>query len=147
MASTARTLRSLRRSCATTSTTRGPPSYSTTSSTPPPGLLLEPVDLSGLGDVPRTYVRLTRDQTYPPELQAKAVAAIAPAEEIELDAGPHGHDRPAANVRGSAQPARLIVGDYLQRHVSYAGHLHPHGDQRTRIRSADQIHMRSVSSP
>ena len=51
------------------------------------GLLLEPVDLSGLGDVPRTYVRLAQDQTYPPELQAKAVAAIAPTEERQLDAG------------------------------------------------------------
>jgi pimeloyl-ACP methyl ester carboxylesterase len=51
------------------------------------GLLLEPVDLSGLGDVPRTYVRLTRDQTYPPELQARAIAAIAPADEVEVDAG------------------------------------------------------------
>jgi pimeloyl-ACP methyl ester carboxylesterase len=51
------------------------------------GLLLEAVDLSGLGDVPRTYVRLARDQTYPPELQAKSVAAIAPTDEVELDAG------------------------------------------------------------
>jgi len=51
------------------------------------GLLLEPVDLAGLGDVPRTYVRLARDQTYPPELQARAVRAIAPTDERELDAG------------------------------------------------------------
>jgi pimeloyl-ACP methyl ester carboxylesterase len=51
------------------------------------GLLLEPVDLAGLGDVPRTYVRLARDQTYPPELQAKAIAAIGPADEMQLDSG------------------------------------------------------------
>jgi pimeloyl-ACP methyl ester carboxylesterase len=51
------------------------------------GLLVEAVDLSGLGDVPRTYVRLARDQTYPPELQSKAVAAIGPTDEVELDAG------------------------------------------------------------
>jgi pimeloyl-ACP methyl ester carboxylesterase len=51
------------------------------------GLLLEPVDLTGLGDVPRTYVRLTRDQTYTPELQTNAIAAIAPTDEQEIDAG------------------------------------------------------------
>ena len=51
------------------------------------GLLLEPVDLSGMGGVPRTYVHLTRDMTVPPELQAKCVAAIGPADEVDLDAG------------------------------------------------------------
>jgi pimeloyl-ACP methyl ester carboxylesterase len=51
------------------------------------GLLQEPVDLSGLGDIPRTYVHLTRDMTVPPELQAKCVAAIDPADEVSLDGG------------------------------------------------------------
>lgn len=51
------------------------------------GLLLEPVNLSGMGDIPRTYVHLTRDMTVPPELQAKCVAAIGPADEVDLDAG------------------------------------------------------------
>jgi pimeloyl-ACP methyl ester carboxylesterase len=51
------------------------------------GLLLEPVDLTGLGNVPRTYVRLTADQTYPPELQAKAIGVIEPVDVVELDAG------------------------------------------------------------
>jgi pimeloyl-ACP methyl ester carboxylesterase len=51
------------------------------------GLLQEPVDLSGLGDIPRTYVHLTGDMTVPPELQAKCVAAIGPADEVDLDAG------------------------------------------------------------
>ena len=51
------------------------------------GLLQEPVELSGLGDIPRTYVHLTRDMTVPPELQARCVAAIGPADEVDLDAG------------------------------------------------------------
>jgi pimeloyl-ACP methyl ester carboxylesterase len=51
------------------------------------GLLLEPVDLSGMGGIPRTYVHLTRDMTVPPELQAKCVAAIGSADEVDLDAG------------------------------------------------------------
>ena len=51
------------------------------------GLLQEPVDLAGMGDIPRTYVHLTRDMTVPPELQAKCVAAIGPADEVDVEAG------------------------------------------------------------
>jgi pimeloyl-ACP methyl ester carboxylesterase len=40
-------------------------------------LLMEPVDLSGLGaDVPRTYVRLTDDACYPPELQERSAQRV-----------------------------------------------------------------------
>jgi pimeloyl-ACP methyl ester carboxylesterase len=40
-------------------------------------LLMEPVDLSGLGaDVPRTYVRLTDDTCYPPELQERSAERV-----------------------------------------------------------------------
>jgi pimeloyl-ACP methyl ester carboxylesterase len=40
-------------------------------------LLTEPVDLSGLrAAVPRTYVRLTRDVCYPPELQERSAALV-----------------------------------------------------------------------
>jgi hypothetical protein len=52
------------------------------------GLLQEPVDLSGLGDIPRTYVHLTRDMTVPPELQAQCVGAIDPADEVNLTLTP-----------------------------------------------------------
>jgi pimeloyl-ACP methyl ester carboxylesterase len=40
-------------------------------------LLMERVDLSGLGAaVPRTYVRLTEDVCYPPQLQERAAARV-----------------------------------------------------------------------
>jgi pimeloyl-ACP methyl ester carboxylesterase len=40
-------------------------------------LLMEPVDLSGLGaEVPRTYVRLTDDACYPSELQEGSVQRV-----------------------------------------------------------------------
>jgi len=40
-------------------------------------LLTEPVDLGGLAaDVPRTYVRLTRDVCYPPELQERSAGLV-----------------------------------------------------------------------
>jgi pimeloyl-ACP methyl ester carboxylesterase len=40
-------------------------------------LLTEPVDLSGLrADVPRTYVRLTDDTCYPPELQEPSARRV-----------------------------------------------------------------------
>jgi len=40
-------------------------------------LLVEPVDLSGLtADVPRTYVRLTADQCYSPELQGRSADRV-----------------------------------------------------------------------
>ncbi|GAB2928881.1 alpha/beta hydrolase [Rhodococcus aerolatus] len=40
-------------------------------------LLTEPVDLSGLQtDVPRTYIRLTEDVCYPPELQERSSAVV-----------------------------------------------------------------------
>ena len=40
-------------------------------------LLTETVDLSGLSaDVPRTYVRLTEDACYPPELQERSAARV-----------------------------------------------------------------------
>jgi hypothetical protein len=50
-------------------------------------LLTEPVDLSGLGaPVPRTYVRLTQDVCYPPELQERS-AGIVGGEVQYLDTG------------------------------------------------------------
>lgn len=50
-------------------------------------LLTEPVDLSGLSvDVPRTYVRLTRDACYPPELQERSVGIVG-GEMRHLDTG------------------------------------------------------------
>ena len=40
-------------------------------------LLTEIVDLSGLSaDVPRTYIRLTEDHCYPPELQERSAARV-----------------------------------------------------------------------
>ncbi|MFC5677162.1 alpha/beta fold hydrolase [Aeromicrobium endophyticum] len=40
-------------------------------------LLMEPVDLSGLGaGVPRTYVRLSEDACYPPELQERSAHRV-----------------------------------------------------------------------
>jgi len=40
-------------------------------------LLTEIVDLSGLSaDVPRTYVRMTQDQCYPPDLQERSAARV-----------------------------------------------------------------------
>jgi pimeloyl-ACP methyl ester carboxylesterase len=50
-------------------------------------LLTERVDLSGYRlPVPRTYVQLSRDQCYPPELQARSTHRTA-ADVVTLDAG------------------------------------------------------------
>lgn len=50
-------------------------------------LLSEPVDLSGLAvDVPRTYIRLTRDTCYTPELQARS-ADLVGGGTVFLDSG------------------------------------------------------------
>jgi pimeloyl-ACP methyl ester carboxylesterase len=50
-------------------------------------LLTEKVDLSGYRlSVPRTYVRLSRDQCYPPELQARSTDRTG-AEVVTLDSG------------------------------------------------------------
>jgi pimeloyl-ACP methyl ester carboxylesterase len=50
-------------------------------------LLTEIVDLSGLSaDVPRTYVRLTQDACYPPELQERSAARVGGDVEF-LDTG------------------------------------------------------------
>ena len=50
-------------------------------------LLTEFVDLSGLrADVPRTYVRLTKDTCYPPELQERS-AAVVGGDTVFLDSG------------------------------------------------------------
>ncbi|WKN56978.1 hypothetical protein HJ581_0026200 [Rhodococcus opacus] len=40
-------------------------------------LLTESVDLSGLrADIPRTYVRLSKDTCYPPELQERSAVLV-----------------------------------------------------------------------
>ena len=50
-------------------------------------MLAETVDLSGYRlPIPRTYVQLSRDQCYPPDLQAKSTARTG-AEVVTLDAG------------------------------------------------------------
>lgn len=50
-------------------------------------LLNEPVDLSGLSvDVPRTYIRLTNDVCYPPDLQERS-AALVGGDVLFLDSG------------------------------------------------------------
>jgi pimeloyl-ACP methyl ester carboxylesterase len=50
-------------------------------------MLAEPVDLSGYRlPIPRTYVRLSQDQCYPPDLQAKSVDRTG-AGVVTLDAG------------------------------------------------------------
>lgn len=50
-------------------------------------MLTETVDLSGYElPVPRTYIRLSRDQCYPPDLQAKSVERTR-ADVVTLDAG------------------------------------------------------------
>jgi pimeloyl-ACP methyl ester carboxylesterase len=50
-------------------------------------LLTETVDLSGLSaDVPRTYIRLTKDVCYPPELQERSVAVVG-GDVMYLDTG------------------------------------------------------------
>lgn len=50
-------------------------------------LLTEAVDLSGLAaEVPRTYVRLTADVCYPPELQERSAERVG-GEQVFLDSG------------------------------------------------------------
>ena len=50
-------------------------------------LLTESVDLSGLrADIPRTYVRLTKDACYPPELQERS-AAVVGGDTVFLESG------------------------------------------------------------
>jgi len=50
-------------------------------------LLAEPVDLSGYRlPIPRTYVQLSREQCYPPDLQAKSTERTG-AEVVTLDSG------------------------------------------------------------
>ena len=50
-------------------------------------MLAETVDLSGYRlPIPRTYVRLGRDQCYPPDLQAKSIDRVG-ANVVTLDAG------------------------------------------------------------
>jgi pimeloyl-ACP methyl ester carboxylesterase len=50
-------------------------------------LLTETVDLSGLSaDVPRTYVRLTNDACYPPELQERSTGVVG-GQVAYLDSG------------------------------------------------------------
>jgi hypothetical protein len=50
-------------------------------------MLTEPVDLSGYRlPIPRTYVRLSRDQCYPPDLQARSVERTG-ANVVTLDSG------------------------------------------------------------
>jgi hypothetical protein len=50
-------------------------------------LLTEPVDLSGLAaDVPRTYVRLTQDHCYSPDLQERS-SQIVGGETVFLESG------------------------------------------------------------
>jgi pimeloyl-ACP methyl ester carboxylesterase len=53
----------------------------------PLGTLDQPVDLSGVAAVPRTWVRLSRDAVLVPELQDHFIANIGGAEVVELDAG------------------------------------------------------------
>ena len=50
-------------------------------------MLAETVDLSGYQlPIPRTYVQLSRDQCYPPDLQARSTARTD-AEVVTLDSG------------------------------------------------------------
>jgi hypothetical protein len=50
-------------------------------------LLSEVVDLSGLAmDVPRTYIRLTQDHCYPPELQERS-SRIVGGDTVFLESG------------------------------------------------------------
>jgi pimeloyl-ACP methyl ester carboxylesterase len=67
-------------------------------------LLVEQVDLSGLAvDVPRTYVHLTHDVCYPPDLQQRSSAVVG-GDVARLDTG---H---MAMVAAPEELARLLAG-------------------------------------
>jgi pimeloyl-ACP methyl ester carboxylesterase len=75
-------------------------------------LLAEPVDLSGLAaDVPRTYVRLTKDTCYPPDLQERS-SRIVGGDTVFLESGHMAMvsipDQVAALLN------RLHAGDHLE---------------------------------
>ena len=68
-------------------------------------LLSEVVDLSGLSvDVPRTYVRLTQDHCYPPDLQERS-SGIVGGDTVFLESRPHGHGVDPRPGGGPAEPA------------------------------------------
>jgi pimeloyl-ACP methyl ester carboxylesterase len=53
----------------------------------PLGTLDQPVDLSGVGAIPRTWVRLLRDNILTPAIQDRFIANLGGADVVELDAG------------------------------------------------------------
>lgn len=49
--------------------------------------MFEPFSWSGVPDIPRTYVRTSQDRILTPEFQDEIVAALKPAEVLEVDTG------------------------------------------------------------
>ena len=73
-----------------------------------PGIIFEAYDLAGLAHpIPRTYVRLLRDQSLSQAVQDRCIAALGKVEVVALDAG---HDVMISNPEALA---RLLNG-YLK---------------------------------
>jgi len=74
-----------------------------------PGILLEPSDLTGLAQpIPRTYVRLLRDQALSQVVQDRSIAALGEVEVVALDTG---HDVMISNPLALAG----VLNSYLAR--------------------------------
>ena len=74
-----------------------------------PGILLEPSDLTGLAQpIPRTYVRLLRDQALSQVVQDRSIAALGGVEVVALDTG---HDVMISNPEALAG----VLNAYLAR--------------------------------
>jgi hypothetical protein len=51
------------------------------------GVLGAPMELAGIGSVPRTYVRLLQDRSLTLETQDRMIANLEPCDVVDLDAG------------------------------------------------------------
>ncbi len=66
-----------------------------------PQILSEATDLAGLRHpIPRSYVRLLRDQSLSPELQDRCIAALGTVDVLEIDSG---HNVMVSNPQALAQ--------------------------------------------
>ncbi len=73
------------------------------------GILLEPNDLAGLAHpIPRTYVRLLRDQSLSQAVQDRCIAALGEVETVVLDTG---HNVMVSNPEALAS----VLNGYLKR--------------------------------
>ena len=75
-----------------------------------PPMLTENVDLSGLSaDVPRTYIRMTHDNCYPPDLQERSAARVG-GDVQYLDTGHMAMVSAPQQVAEAPQRPRLMAG-------------------------------------